>query len=150
CVSHQSTKEDGAEQRESRGLRIDPRREVSRGNSMGDQRNGWFACLGLEMVVKPPQGTVPLRPLDERWKAGRKERIRDDIGDMAKNALEFVARRTGYKFRVALLLKQLERIGDQRDLVWPMPVDRRFANASATCDRFYGERAITRLTEFVE
>jgi hypothetical protein len=48
------------------------------------------------------------------------------------------------------LLEQLERISDQRDLVWPMPVDRCFADARATSDGFYGERAITQLTQFVE
>jgi len=54
---------------------------------------------------------------------------------MAKNALKFFARRAANELRVSLLLKQLERIGDQRDLVWPMPVDRCFADASATSDR---------------
>jgi nicotinamidase-related amidase len=45
-VRHQSTKEDGAEQHESCDLRIDARREVSRGNSTRDQLDGRFARLG--------------------------------------------------------------------------------------------------------
>jgi hypothetical protein len=51
---------------------------------------------------------------------------------MAKNALKFLAWCASNKLRVSLLLKQLERIGNQHDLVWPMPVDCGFAGAGAT------------------
>ena len=69
---------------------------------------------------------------------------------MAKNALEFLTWRAGDKLRVSLLLKQLERISDQRDLVWPMPIDRCFADAGSTSSRLYGERAVTQLTQLFE
>ena len=117
---------------------------------MGDQRDGRFARRGLEMVVKPSHGAVPLRPLDESRKTRREGRIRDDIGDMAKDTRKFLAWCASNKLRISLLLKQLERIGDQRDFVRPMPVDRGFANAGATRDGFNGERAITQLTKLVE
>ena len=94
------------------------------------------------MVMKPPHAD-PLRSLDESRKTGREGRISDDIGDMAKNALKLLTWRASNKLRVSLLLKQFERIGDQRDLVRPMPVDRCFADAGSTSDGFYGERAIT-------
>ena len=125
-------------------------REVSRGNSTGDQRDGRFACLGLKAVMKPAHCTIPLRSLDESRKTGREGRIGDDIGDMAKNALKFLTWRAGSKLRVPLLLKQLERIGDQRDLIRPMPVDRCFADAGSTGSGLYGERAVTQLTELFE
>ena len=41
------------------------------------------------MVMKPPHCAITLRSLDEGRKASREGRIRDDIGDMAKNAFEF-------------------------------------------------------------
>lgn len=102
------------------------------------------------MVMKPSHGTVPLRPLDESRKTRREWRIRDDIGDMAKNALKFSAWCASNELRVSLLLKQLERIGDKLDLVRPMPIDRGFADAGTARHGFDGERAITRLTEFIE
>jgi hypothetical protein len=69
---------------------------------------------------------------------------------MAKNAREFLTWLAGHELRVSLLLKQLERIGDQRDLVWPTAIDRCFANASSTSGGFYGERAITHFTQLFE
>jgi hypothetical protein len=42
------------------------------------------------MVMKPPHCSISLRSLDESRKTRREGRICDDIGDMVKNALEFL------------------------------------------------------------
>src|SRR5215469_12869699 len=102
------------------------------------------------MVMKYSYGTIPFCPLDESRKACRERRISDDVGDVAKDAFEFLPWRAGNKLRVSLLLQELERIGDQRDLVRPMAVDRCFADAGSPSNRFYGERAIPQLTQLVE
>ena len=149
-VRHQSAKEDRAEQRERCDLRMDARREVSGSDPVGDQRDERFARLGLEMMMKPPHCTISLRSLDESRKTRREGRICDDTGNVVKNALKFLAWCARNKLRVSLLLKQLERIGDQADLVWPMAVDRRFAHAGSTSSGLYGERAVTQFAQLVE
>jgi len=126
------------------------RREVSRGNAAGDQCDGRFAHFGLKLVMEFPHGAIPLCSLYESRKTRRERRIGKDIGDMTKNALEFLSWRAGDKLRVSLLLKQFERVGDQSDLIWPMTVDRRFADASATSGGFYGECAIPHFTQLIE
>src|SRR5262249_17505202 len=150
CVRHQSTKEDGSEQRESCDLRIDARRKVSGGDSTRDQLDGRFARLSLKMVMKPSHCTIPLGSLDESRKTRREGRIRNNIRDMAKDALKLLTWRAANEVRTTRLLKQLEGIGDQRDLVRPMAVNRCFADAGSTSGRFYGDRAITQYTELFE
>src|SRR5262249_2715573 len=146
-VRHQSTKEDGAKQREGRDLGIDARWKVSGRNATGNQLDGRLARLGLKLVMKPAYSAIALRAVDESRKTGREGRVRDDVGDVAQNALEFLTRRGGHKLRVALLLKQLERVGDECDLVRPMPIDRCFADAGATRSGFDRECAVADLAE---
>jgi hypothetical protein len=65
---------------------------------------------------------------------------------MAQDALELLTRRAGHELRVALLLKQFERIGDQRDLVRPVPIDRCLADPGAPRSGLDGERAIVNVS----
>jgi hypothetical protein len=55
--------------------------------------------------MKPPHGTIALRSLDESRETSGEGRIRDYIGDVAKNALEFLTWRAGNKLRVSVRFK---------------------------------------------
>jgi hypothetical protein len=111
----------------------------------------WSVCVPRPESVDETCALHDRAPLPhESRKTSREGRIGDDIGDMAKDALKFLAGRAGNKLRVPLLLKQLERVGDERDLVRPMPVDRCFADAGSTGSGLYGERAVTPLTQLLD
>ncbi len=69
---------------------------------------------------------------------------------MAHEAFYLLARSNVLEAGHHLLMECLESIGDQGKLVWPVPVDRGFADACTGGDRFDGECAISDLGEFIE
>jgi hypothetical protein len=67
------------------------------------------------------------------------------VRDVSHDALELLARRAGLELGIALVLEHPERVGDERELVRPVPVNGRFADAGAAGDRLDAEGAVAGL-----
>ena len=67
---------------------------------------------------------VPFGALDERWNAARERRVDDHLGDVAEQQRDGVTYGQVAEIGNHLFVEGLERVGDQRQLVGPVAVDR--------------------------
>src|SRR5215470_10678470 len=75
------------------------------------------------------QPRVALGAVDQGGDAGGERGAADHLGDMMQDALDPLARRARGEVGRLLAMENVEGIGDQVELLGPMPVDRRFADA---------------------
>ena len=122
--------------RRGRELGIDGRVEIAFLDTAANQVDQRLASLGGVAVVKLAHARIALGAFDHRRDAAREGRIDDHLGDVSEQELDRLARRAIAEVGDHLLVEGLERVGDQVELVAPVPVDRRLPHAGTGSDRF--------------
>ncbi len=101
-------------------------------------------------MMKVPESGIPLGAFDERRDTAREQRIGEDFGDVTDQAGHPLSGRAGVVVWHHLLVRMLERIGDEIDPVLPVAVDRRLPDTGAPCDCLDGQCAVPDFGQFFE
>ena len=123
-------------------LGVGARRELAGRDPSRDGFDEALSADGREPALEFPQPRVALRTFNQGGYASRERRVDRDLGYMFHQPGDSLPGRPGRDVRHHVLVRGLESIRDQIELVVPVPVDRRLPDARSGRDGLDRERAV--------
>lgn len=151
-AGHDPPIDDRPSQSDGGEIRVEARGDFAGGHTVGDGVGQCLSPLIAEPMKEASDLCVPFGALDQRRGACREDRVLEDLGQVVQEPMDPRARRLAARDVVGLGLavQRFEGVGDEGDLVRPVPIDGAAGHAAPAGDRVDGERPIADLGELVQ